>query len=140
MCTLQRPLDDKSHTRNRLEADAVLAIIQLCESGRAILLSSVALEFENSRNTQPIRRDYVHKVLAQAKEHIPLTTTSQQLAASFVQAGLKTLDALHLACAAIGTADYFCTCDDRFLKRGRSLMTTNPKVVSPLELYTELGL
>ncbi len=35
-------------------------------------------------------------------------------------------------------ADFFCTCDDRFLKKARSLNTAPTKVLSPLELVSEI--
>ncbi|RMD73126.1 MAG: PIN domain-containing protein [Chloroflexi bacterium] len=34
-------------------------------------------------------------------------------AQQFLAYGLKPLDALHVALAEAGKADYFCTCDDR---------------------------
>jgi predicted nucleic acid-binding protein len=51
---------------------------------------------------------------------------------------MRPLDALHLASAVIAKADYFCTCDDRFLKRAKAVNTGQTKVVSPLELVTEV--
>jgi hypothetical protein len=45
----------------------------------------------------------------------------ERRSAQFVQAGVKALDALHLAAAEAGKADYFCTCDDRFLRRAKSI-------------------
>jgi predicted nucleic acid-binding protein len=56
----------------------------------------------------------------------------------FEAKGMKPLDALHLASAVIAKADYFCTCDDRFLKRAKEASTGQTKVVSPLELITEV--
>jgi hypothetical protein len=35
--------------------------------------------------------------------------------------------------------DDFCTCDDRLLKRARAIHTGPPRVVSPLELMTEIA-
>ena len=43
-----------------------------------------------------------------------------------------------LASAVIAKADYFCTCDDRFLKRAKAVNTGQTQVVSPLELITEV--
>jgi predicted nucleic acid-binding protein len=33
----------------------------------------------------------------------------------------SSVGALHLACAEAAGADYFCTCDDRFLKKAQTL-------------------
>ena len=47
---------------------------------------------------------------------------------------------LHLASAVEAQADFFCTCDDRLLKKTRSLDTAPTKVVSPLQSVSELQL
>lgn len=48
-CALQRPLDDKSQMRIRLEAEAVLSVLELCKAGELDLISSEALELEEER-------------------------------------------------------------------------------------------
>jgi hypothetical protein len=50
------------------------------------------------------------------------------------------LDALHLALAEEGQVDYFCTCDDRFLKKAQALTGLKVKVVSPIILIEEIEL
>ena len=52
--------------------------------------------------------------------------------------GIKTADALHLASAVKGNADYFCSCDDRFIRKAQVIETGLTKVVSVLELVQEL--
>ena len=59
-------------------------------------------------------------------------------ARAFVKAGMKPLDALHLASASWAKAAYFCTCDDKLLKKGKKLKSLETKVVSPLELIAEV--
>jgi hypothetical protein len=140
MCSLQRPLDDKSQLRVRLEAEAVLGIISFCESGQAALVSSDALEFETRRNPHPVRRAHSLAILSEARHLVRLSPNVEQRATALIQAGLKPLDALHLSCAVESGADYFCTCDDRLLRRARAAHTGTPKVISPLELVAELGL
>ena len=51
------------------------------------------------------------------------------------QAGLKALDALHLACAEAARADSFLTCDDRLIRRYLGQMT----VQNPVTFTTSLG-
>jgi len=50
------------------------------------------------------------------------------------------MDSLHLSSAIEAKADYFCTCDDRFLKRAKRLDTMPTEVFSPLELALEIDL
>ena len=60
-------------------------------------------------------------------------------AASLVQRKIRPLDALHLAFASYTNADYFCTCDDKLLKKSKRLTDLSVKVVSPLELIAEVA-
>jgi predicted nucleic acid-binding protein len=59
-------------------------------------------------------------------------------AKSFIKIGIKPLDALHLASAEKGKADYFCTCDDKFLKKAKRIPGLAVKVMSPIELIEEI--
>jgi predicted nucleic acid-binding protein len=139
MCCLQRPLDDKSQLRVMLEAEAVLGVLALCQSGQATFVCSDALEYEAARNPHPARKAYALNVCGKAGRLVRLSQAVEQRAQAFHQAGLKPLDALHLAFAVEAGADYFCTCDDRLLRRARAAHPGPPKVVSPLELISEIG-
>ena len=139
-CSLNRPLDDKSLARNALEATAVLAILSACEQARLTLVSSDFLVFENEQNPHPQRRTFVSEVLKTALEHIAFSDTITQRAQFFVGQGVKSIDALHLAAAELATVDYFCTCDDRLLRRARTLPALQFKPVSPIEFIQEVAL
>lgn len=136
-CSLQRALDNKSQIRVALEAEAVLGILALCETGELDLISSEVLVFEIDRTPQLSRREYGREILAKATAFISLGNSLEQRARTFTAAGVKPLDALHLAAAEEAQADYFCTCDDRFLKKTRNLPDLKTKVVSPVELAEE---
>jgi hypothetical protein len=45
-CSLQRLLDDKIQVRIALEAEAIAAVLTLCEQGQIGLISSTVLQFE----------------------------------------------------------------------------------------------
>lgn len=139
MCSIHRPLDDRTQLRIFFEGEAVLRIIALCESGRAELVSSHALEYEVGRNPNPFRKAYALGILNLAHRFVRLSDQVEQRARVLNDAGLKPLDALHLACGVETGADYLCTCDDQFLKRAQAVQTGPPKVVNPLELIAEIG-
>ena len=138
MCSIHRPLDDKSQLRIQVESEAVLAIIALCESGPLELVSSDALEYEAGRNPRPDRMAYADDVLGHAKRFVRLSPGVEERWRAYNEAGLKPLDALHLSCAVEAGAEYFCTCDDRLLKRARVIHDGPPKIVNPLELIREI--
>ncbi len=137
-CSLHRPLDDKAQVRVALEAEAVLAILALCETGAVSLVSSDVLVFEVDRNPHPQRKAYVSEIIVRAPIVVALSATIEQRAKALEGRGFKALDALHLASAEGEQVDYFCTCDDRFLKRAKAQPDLMVKVVSPLELAQEI--
>ncbi len=139
-CSLQRPLDAKTHSRIHLEAEAVLDVISLCELGQVQLVSSEVLQFEIERVPDGLRRVHAYEILSKAAVHVDATEAVVEKARELSQAGIQPLDALHLAAAIESGADYFCTCDDKFLRRAKALGLAKTKVVTPLELILELGL
>jgi predicted nucleic acid-binding protein len=139
MCSLQRPLDTKAQVRIAVEAEAILGIIALCEAGQAELIASEALVFELERNPHPVRKRYAVEVLSKAKVFVQADDRVAARAGAFHALGIQPLDALHLASAVEARADYFCTCDDRFLNRAKTIDTLPTKVVSPLELIAEVA-
>jgi len=52
--------------------------------------------------------------------------------------GIKPLDALHVAVAETGNADYFCTCDDRLLRNAKQVKDLMMKVANPVDLVQEI--
>ena len=138
MCSIQRPLDSKTEPRIAVEAEAILSILSLCESGQLRLVGSEALLFELGRNPHPVRKEYALKVLARATAFVRTTDPVAEKARALTAAGMKPVDALHVASAVNARADYFCTCDDRLLRRAKAADTSPTKVVSPLELIAEV--
>lgn len=138
VCCLQRPLDDRSQVRVNVEAEAVLAILHLVEAGQLRLLTSEVIQFEAGRVPSKERRDRVAEVVKLAWEMIELTDAIEMLADEIIKSGVKPLDALHLAAASAAAADYFCTCDDKLLKKALALTGLSTKVVSPLDLIAEV--
>lgn len=137
-CCLQRPLDDQTQPRIKVEAEAVLAILASVQAGDLVLLGSEALEFEISRIPDEQRRNEAMAVLALAGERLMISDESQVLAESLEMQGIEAMDALHLALASFAKADYFATCDDRLLRKAQSLSGSSCRVISALGLVPEV--
>jgi len=88
-CSLQRPLDERSQTRIVLEAEAILAILALCEQGHIDLVVSDMVVYESSNNPHPQKRQFVMEVINQAKDHVSLSSAIEQRATTFEQGGIK---------------------------------------------------
>jgi predicted nucleic acid-binding protein len=138
LCAIQRPLDTPNQVRIVLESEAVLGIFTYCDVGQVELLSSEALLYEGEQSTLPIRREHTIAVLSKAKNVINVTEKEKMRAANLMSYGIKPLDALHLALAETGSADYFCSCDDRLLQNAKKVEDLMVKVVDPVELVQEI--
>ena len=139
-CSIQRLLYSKTQVRTILEAEAVMGILSMFESGKVELISSEALLFEIDRNPNLTRQEYALEVLSKAQTFVMLTEDVEKRAGEFNALGIKPLDSLHLASAEEAKADYFCTCDDRLLKKAKAVADLGIKAVSPIELVEELEL
>jgi len=133
-CSIQRPLDTLSQTRVRLEAEAVLGILEKVDAGAIELVSSTVLELELARNTLAVRREHGQRVLSRAVDVIIVDGTIEKRALEFTKKGLSVMDAFHLAAADGALLDYFCTCDDKFYQRAKRISDLRIQVVTPLEL------
>lgn len=138
VCAIQRPLDTPTQIRILLEAEAVLGLLTLGEKGDIELVSSVALIYEIEKNPHPLRKEHARAIVSKAKFFVPLSEAAQKRAEKLVENGFKPLDALHLALAEIGAADFFCTCDDDVLRKARRVRDLQVRVVSPLDLVKEI--
>lgn len=72
------------------------------------------------------------------QEIIPLTNAVWEKAIEFENAGIKPIDALHLAVAVANRIKYLCTCDDKFIKNVRKLKNIGTKVILPTDLIKEV--
>lgn len=118
----------------------MLGVIKEIEAGDLQLISSTILELEITRNPIEARREHGEQVLSYAHLTIWVDEEVGERAATFVESGIKPFDALHLAAAESAQANYFCTCDDRFLRRAQKIKNLHTHVLSPLELVKVLEL
>jgi predicted nucleic acid-binding protein len=132
-----RPFDDQTQPRIILETQALRTILQLIEIGEMQLVNSSVLEYENSRNTNPIRQTWVRQCLKRSKHYQKLQHGIIDRAKTLEKEGVKPVDALHVAAAEQAQCDVFLTCDDRLLRRySGSVKAMNP-VTFILEITAE---
>ena len=137
-CCLQRPFDDQTQLRIRVETEAVLAILSAVQAGDLVLLTSEALEYEIRRIPDEQRRREASAILVLASERLLLNEKSEALACALERSGISSMDALHVALASEASANYFATTDDRLLKRLKPLETINCQPISLLGLLSEV--
>jgi hypothetical protein len=116
-CCFNRPFDDQSQLRVRLEAEAKLGVQEKIRSGEHQLVWSYILDYENARNPFAERREQIGKWRSYAAEDVQEDEEVLLLAARFSTHGIKQLDALHIACAVRAQAVFFLTTDMGILKK-----------------------
>jgi predicted nucleic acid-binding protein len=117
VCCLNRPFDDQAQNRVRLEAEAVLSILEMADAEKLELIGSDIIDDELFQMPDSQRREKVELLLGSSSKHIPLTTAIEKRAMELQTWNISPLDALHLASAEAAQADYFLTTDDRLLRR-----------------------
>ncbi|HAZ43016.1 MAG TPA: PIN domain-containing protein [Cyanobacteria bacterium UBA11369] len=140
VCCLNRPFDDWTQPRIRLEAEAVLDIVAACQANTWQLVSSTALESEIAKTPDLLRRQRVMASLKIAQTRIIVTVAMLERAKELVALGFKPFDALHLSCAESANVDIFLTTDDRLLRKASANQTSlNVTVANPVQWFMEIS-
>lgn len=123
VCCLNRPFDDQSRERIRLESEAVMIIFFRIHMAVLRWVSSDIVSHEVSLTREPLRRSRLAMLLLAASETMTLTDTIKERATILRGVGFRVFDALHLAMAEHAQVDVFLTTDDRLLKVARRAAT-----------------
>ena len=102
---LNRPFDDQSQARVRLETEAVRQILKQCNRGAWEHVSSEIAVIEISEMPDSDRRAGVQMYLPEERAILKLTQPVAERAVLLEQLGIKRADALHVAAAEILEAD-----------------------------------
>lgn len=135
-CAFNRPFDDQNQIRIKIETEAKLYIQQEIDLGRIELVWSYINESENLQNPYPENRSYIFLWKKIAAVKIYETKNILTNADNLVKLGLKAGDALHLASAIEGNADYFVTTDDGILRKIKNYLAV--EIVNPTELISKI--
>jgi len=126
-CCFNRPFDDQSNIMNRMESDAKLFIQEQIKNGIINLVWSSVNEFENNDNPSFEKRERIAVWKQIAVEHCNLNETILDKALELEKIGLRSKDALHIACAIFAKADFFITTDKKILNKDVSgISLANP--------------
>ncbi len=137
VCCLNRPFDDQTKAKIRIESDAVLAILSKCTTGEWVLLSSDVLDYEISKTPDEWKKLKVIELYNIAREKIEINDFIIEKALLFEKNGLKAFDSLHLASANYSNADIFLTTDKDLLKKAERL-EVNINTENPLNWFMEV--
>lgn len=131
-CCLNRPFDDQTQPRIALETQAILIILNQCESGQWKLITSISLETELAQTPDLERLKNVKSILRIAKIKVVNSSFIESRAQTLAQLGFSSYDAAHIASAELSKADIFLSTDDRLIRKGqRHIEALNVAVDNP---------
>jgi len=136
-CAFNGPFDDQSHIRIRLETEAKLYIQERINERKVDLVWSYILDIENDQNPFEEKRSAIERWKKLAVVDIEEAETLKDRANSFVAYGIKAKDALHVAAAIEGNADFFITTDDRLLKKLAEIAKI--QAANPIDIVGDIG-
>ncbi|MBD1211846.1 MAG: PIN domain-containing protein [Dolichospermum circinale Clear-D4] len=119
ICCLCRSLDDLQQSRVKLEAEAMLSILEQCEQKKWTLVNSDALQFDLGKNSDLFKKEQLEAILSIATNYLQTNDIIESLASDLVKLGFKLYDALHLAFSQTYNLDIFLTTDDRLLRKAK---------------------
>jgi predicted nucleic acid-binding protein len=131
-CCFNRPFDNQSSIRVKLETDAKLYVQLLIRAGKLDLAWSYILSFENEANPFFERKYTIEKWKNLSIIDIDENDAILSKAMAFTKIKrIKAKDALHLACAIEMRCEYFLTTDDLIQKKMQD--SNDIKVFNPIE-------
>lgn len=138
-CTLNRPFDDQSQTRIRLEAEAVEHLLRAVDEGRLEWVTSEVMLFEVLKTPDEVRREALLSVVRRARHSIALSDEIGKRARVLRAQGVRDLDALHLASAEASGARVLVTTDDGFVRAAAGLQPASMvQVKNPVAFELEV--
>ena len=135
-CCFNRPFDDQSQIRIRLESEAKLEIQEEIRAGKVQLIWSYILDYENNKNPYQERKERIKGWKKYAIEDMEESSEVIETAKELNEKGFQKIDSLHIACAIIAKCEYFLTTDDQILKRAKLL--NNIKINDPIGFIKEV--
>ena len=131
VCCYNRPFDDLTQLRIRLEAEAVLAILRIVQERKWVLVSSEVVDLEISNMKNSTKRNKVFELSHLSQESVFITEAIIKRANNLQTFGVKALDSFHIAAAESSGVDVFLSTDDDLVKLANRL-ALSVRVANPL--------
>lgn len=128
-CCFNRPFDDQTQIRIKLETEAKLKIQADIQDGKYELVWSYILDAENMANPFEERRRAIRDWKRYSMMYIKENESIVQKAKMLCSLGIRSKDALHLSCAIFSGCNYFLTTDDRIINKNNltaEIILTDP--------------
>ena len=142
MNVYKRPFDDQRQMRIRLETVAITMIFAMIDDGQFSACWSFVLNYENSRDPVPERREFVEYLSRCCETSVAPDESIRELARRLSETyQIRGRDALHLAITEMSRCDYLVTCDDQLVRQGQRLKdqgVITVQVINPVDFVQEV--
>jgi predicted nucleic acid-binding protein len=135
-CCLNRPNDDQTQDKIRIESDAIMAILFKCFYGSWKLIGSDVLEYEIMKTPDLNKRFKALELYKIRKENIFINDIIIKRANEVQKNGIKPMDSLHFASAEEGGANVLLTVDKDFILNSKKI-NSSLRVVNPVSWFME---
>jgi predicted nucleic acid-binding protein len=132
-CCYNRPFDDQTQMKIRLETEAKLYIQAGIRNGVYSLVWSYMLDYENSDNPYDEKRNTISPWEKIAADYCPSSDDVLSSGQEIMKHGIKPKDALHVACAIKSGCEYFITTDKRLSNKN----IAGIRIVNPIDFIRE---
>jgi predicted nucleic acid-binding protein len=129
-CCFNRPYDDQSQLRIRIESEAKLRIQELIKTNMIKLVWSYMLDYENQQNPDKDRSEEIFSWESLASSYVYEDSFVLAKANEFRNLGIKRKDALHLGSAIKANCEYYITTDDGILNKKEKIKGI--KIMNPV--------
>ena len=133
-CSYNRPFDNQSQMKIRLETEAKLYIQSAVRDKKYLLVWSYMSDYENSKSSYEDNKKAVALWKGIADEYCPSSSEILELGRGIMKKGIKEKDALHIACSIKSGCDYFITTDRKVLNKS----VPDIKIINPISFITEM--
>jgi len=135
-CCLNRPFDDQTVIRIKLETEAIIYIQSQVVAMKIEIAWSYIIDYENQASPFDERRDAIVRWKSRARVDVEESRSILKMAASIEKLGVKAKDALHVACAIEAQCGFFLSTDDLLLKKLQTFQGI--KALNPIDFLSVL--
>ena len=133
-CSYNRPFDNQSLIKVRLETEAKLYIQSGIRKKMYSLVWSYMLDYENNINPYEEKRNAIAPWKEIANAYCPSSNEILSVGREIMKYGISAKDALHIACAIKCECEYFITTDKRLTNKALA----NIKIMNPVDFVREM--
>jgi len=135
-CCLNRPSDDQTNDKIRIETDVIIAILIKCFYGSWQLIGSDIIEYEIMKTPDLYKRNKALDLYNIKKRNISINDIIIKRAGEIQKHRIKPIDSLHFASAEYGNANVLLTVDKDFIHNA-SHIKSSLTVINPINWFME---